>query len=257
MSYLKLFGVAAFAIGAILYLASSDEHKVIVGEQNYILTEYVHISDSSSTYMKVRAGEEYSLNIKADERDLETFKIYVKGHTLVIEKKQTKYDSWHGDRPEISITLPKLKKFTLNGSSDVEIEGIHGDFFKAVVNGSGVINFDGASKELTAIINGTGSLHGKPYKSLESAIIISGNGSAGLSGNCKLLEIEIKGSGEFYGKDYKCNMVGMEIIGNGEIEVYASELVDVDVLGYAKIHVYGKPEKVIDRTENNNHLILH
>lgn len=214
MNYIKLFGVAAFAIGAILYLASSDDHEVVVGEQNYDLGEYVKISDSSSSNVKVRAGEDYSLDVKADERDLATLKIYVKGQTLVIQNKNIMMETWRGDRPEITITLPRLKKYTLNGSSDAEIKDIHGSFFKAVVNGSGVINFEGASEELIAEINGSGELSSKSYEAMESEVIINGSGEVFLRGECATLEIEINGSGNFVGKDFKCERVEVDISGS-------------------------------------------
>lgn len=56
MNYLKLFGLAAFAIGAILYLASADDHKAVVGVQKFDLGEYSKISVNTVADLKVRSA---------------------------------------------------------------------------------------------------------------------------------------------------------------------------------------------------------
>lgn len=256
MNYLKLFGLAAFAIGAILYLASGKDHKLVVGEQNYDLGEYVKISDSSSSRIIVQVGEDYSLDVEADKSDLAALKIYVKGHTLVIEDRKIMFDDWQGEIPKITITLPKLKKYTLNGSSDVEITGLHGSLFKAVVNGSGIIGFEGASDELVVEINGSGEVNGLSYKTGESAVVINGSGAVLLMGECTDLGVDIIGSGDFEGKGFKCETVEVGIMGSGDLKVYASDMLDVDVMGTGKVIVYGDPKEVEDQSRNKDHITI-
>ena len=256
MSYLKLFGIAAFAIGAILYMASGEEHDLIMGQQDYDLGEYVNISESSAAHVTVRVGGDYGLDVNADAKDLALLKVYVRGQTLVIEKKQSVFNSWNGPRPEITISLPKLKKYTVNGSSDVVIEGIHGSFFKAVINGSGQIKFTGGSEELKAQINGSGNLISPSFETVDGDISINGSGEVRMSGKCRSLEIEINGSGDFSAKDFICEKVEVDIAGSGNITVYASEALDVDVAGSGDVNVYGNPDKVIDRSRKKNHITL-
>lgn len=127
------------------------------------------------------------MNIAADEKDLENLKIYVKGQTLVIENKEKYFNKWRGDNLTIAIDLPKLKKFTLNGPSDATISGLHGDLFKVVVNGSGNVDFEGATNELKAEINGSGSLKSQLYETDRGSLEINGSGSASLVGACRSL----------------------------------------------------------------------
>jgi len=256
MNYLKLFGIAAFAIGAILYLASSDEHKVVMGNQNYDLGEYVKISVNSPTSLTIRSGEDYGLNVKADERDLKNLRIYVKGQTLVIENRDNAFNIWFGDRPEIRISLPLLKKFTLNSSSDAAIEGIHGRSFKVMNNGSGSISFKGTSDELNAVINGSGNLTSRSYDVTESGICINGSGDVSIAGKCGILEIEINGSGDVSGRGFKCKKVEVDIIGSGDLDIYASEALDVDIMGSGHVNVYGNPKYIKDRSGKKNHITM-
>lgn len=253
MNYLKLFAIATFAVAAILYMASSEEHTAIVGEQDYDLGKFVKISVNISTDMKVQVGEEYSLDVKADVKDLKNIKVFVKGHTLVIKSKKPHGNSWYGDTPEIRITLPLLKKFTINGASDVEIQGIHGSYFVVIMNGNGNIDFEGNTEELVAVINGSGSLTSKSYGARESKVEINGSGSVDLSGKCKTLEVEINGSGDFDAKDYKCKEVEVRIIGSGDLKVNASLFVGIDVTGSGDVDVYGDPKYVKDRSYKKNH----
>lgn len=256
MNYMKLFGLAAFAIGAILYLASGEDHKLVVGQQNYDIEEYVKISDSSSSIIIVRAGEGYSLNVEADERDLAALKIYVKGHTLVIENRKSIFGSWQGDIPKITVTLPTLKKYTLKGSSEVEITGLHGSIFKAVLEGSGMIGFEGHSDELIVEITGSGGVNGLPFKTQEAAVDITGSGAVVLVGECTSLEVEIVGSGDFEGKDFKCETVEADIVGAGDMKVYARERLDVDVVGTGSVNVYGDPKEVKDQSRRKDHITI-
>lgn len=256
MNYLKLFGIAAFAIGAILYLSQVDEHKVVRGEQSSDLSDYIKISVNASVDLKVQVGEDYSLNVEAEQEDLDRLNIYVKGRTLVIENKAYTFGSWQGDEPEIAISLPLLKKFTLNGSADAEISGLHGKFFKVVVNGSGSVDFEGSSDELRAEINGSGELNSRSFDCRESDVEINGSGSVTLKGTCKSLEIEINGSGDFSGRDFICEKVEVDVSGSGDLDVHARQSVDVDVEGSGDVVVYGNPKKVRDRSRNKKHVII-
>ncbi len=256
MNYLKLFGIAAFAIGAILYLASADDHQVILGDQDYDLGEYVKISVSSSVDLKVTSGAAYALNVKADAEDLKKLKIYVKGRTLVIENRESLFNSWQGSSPEITISLPLLRKFTLNGASDAEITGIHGSAFKVVVNGSGAVSFSGRSDDLTTEINGSGDVESNDFATSESRVEINGSGSVDLSGSCDGLEIEINGSGNFTGRDFICKKAEVDVLGSGDIEVYASQALDVDVMGSSDVNVYGNPAQVRDRSRKSTHVVM-
>jgi len=256
MNYLKLFGIAAFAIATILYLASAHDHKVVMGKQGHDLGDYKKITVNAAVNLHVQSGQDYAINVKADAKDIKKLMIYVKGQTLVIAHKGGIFHSWHGARPEIRVTLPLLKKFTLNGSSDADIQGVHGSFFKVVLNGSGNIMFDGESKELKAEINGSGDLKSKSFKATESAVEINGSGSASLSGACQTLRIDISGSGDVRGKDFICEKVSVDVIGSGNSDVYASKSLDVDVTGSGEVRAYGKPKKVKDHSDKKNHVMI-
>ncbi len=257
MNYLKLFGLATLAIGTILYLASADEHRVVMGDQVSDLSDYTKISVNTSTDLKVRVGEAYGLHVKADEKDLKFLKIYIKGQTLVIEHKKKFFKRWRGDRPKIDITLPRLIKFTLNGSSDAHIEGIHGYYFQVAVNGSGRVDFSGATRELQLEVNGSGDVVSPSFDFQEGEIEISGSGTVDMSGECGYLELELHGSGDFAGQDFKCDEIEVEIIGSGDAKVFVRGLVEVDVMGSGKVDVYGNPKKIRDRSHKKNHVTVH
>lgn len=256
MNYLKLFAAAAFAIGAILYLASTDDHKVVMGEQAYDLGEFSKISVHTSASLKVRVGKDYGLNITGDEKDIKFLKIYVKGQTLVVQNKENFFDSWQGEAPEVEISVPHLKRFILNGTSDAEIRGVEGEHFKVIINGSGNIDFGGTAEELKVAINGSGDMKGKMTGVNQSSVEINGSGSIDLSGNCNKLNITVHGSGDFDGKKFECKQVNVRVDGVGDIEVYAKKSVDVDVMGSGEVTVYGNPKYVKDRSREKDHVII-
>ena len=257
MNYLKLFGIAAFAIGAILYMASADDHDLVMGDQDYELGEYVKISVNLAADIGVQVDDDYAINVRADEMDLKNLKIYVKGQTLVIERRESLFKPWHGKKPNIMISLPKLKKITLNSSADIDIDAVHGRYFKAVVNGSGSIDFTGKSDELVAVVNGSGEVNATSYEATETSVNINGSGEVALAGSCETLTVEVNGSGNLAGQDYICEMVEVEIMGSGDSAVYARDMIEVDVMGSGEVTVYGKPDKVIDRSRKKNHILIH
>ncbi|PHZ84967.1 head GIN domain-containing protein [Paremcibacter congregatus] len=257
MSYLKLFGIAAFAIGAILYLASADDHEVVVGEQDYDLEEFYKISINTSVNVRVKVAKDYGIVASGDEQDLKFLKVYVKGQTLVIENKRDSYSSWRGEVPSIDIFTPKLKQLTLNGSSDADVRDLRGGIFKAVINGSGTINFEGKVEELKIEINGSGDVAGDIAGVDTSEVVINGSGDVDLSGKCNSLMIEVNGVGDFSGRKYLCNQVGVDLGGAGDIEVFARNAIKVYVVGSGEVHVYGNPAKVKDKSRRKDHVILH
>lgn len=256
MNYLKLFGVAAFAIGAILYLASADEQTITVGKQNYDIGDYTKISVNSAVDVTVKVGHDYDMKITGDEKDLKRLKIYVKGQTLVIKNKNQFFNTRSGNVPKISITLPLLKKFTVNGSSDARLEDVQGSSFKLVVNGSGKVEFAGRSDEFRAEVNGSGSLISDSFEMKEGDIEINGSGTVDMSGACVSLEIDIAGSGDFSGRYLKCETADIDIAGSGDVTAYVSDRVEVEVQGSGDINIYGKPKHVKDSSRKKDHITL-
>ncbi len=256
MTYLKLFGIATFAIGAILYLASAEDHNVVMGEQDYDLGEYSKISVNISAKLEVVSGEDYRLNVSASEEVLKTLKIYVKGQTLVLGNRGPAMDMGPDDHAEIAIHLPYLKKITINGSADADVKDVHGKIFKAIMNGTGNIEFDGESKTLILQINGSGDLSSTSFIAEESMVEINGSGDISLAGVCETLEVETNGSGNFYGADFKCEEVEASTVGSGDIDVFARDSLEVKAIGSGDVTAYGKPKNVTDYSDRKTHLVL-
>lgn len=256
MNYLKLFGIAAFAIAVILYMASAEEHKVVMGDQDFDLGDFTKIRADISADLNIRADQPYALNVRADENDLKRLKIYVKGQTLVIENKRAVFNSWKGERPVITIGLPLLKKMTINGNSDAVINSVHGSFFKLGLNGSGSVVFDGASEELKVEINGSGDASSTSFDAKENEVEINGSGTIALVGDCENLEIEINGAGDFQGQNFKCSRVEIDILGSGDVDIFAVDSLEVEVIGSGDVNVYGNPKKVTDHSSKKNHIMI-
>ncbi|MCF8473148.1 MAG: DUF2807 domain-containing protein [Emcibacter sp.] len=256
MGYLKLFGIATFAIGMILYLASADDHKIVKGEQHYPIGDYEKISVDIPADLNIIVGQDYSLNIEADEKDIENLRLYVKGQTLVLEYKKGYSNGWQRHTPKITMSLPLLRKITLNSSAMAKIESILGNSFKAVINGSGTIDISGESEALQIEINGSGTLRSASFQTKESDVHIDGSGLVVLKGDCDKLSIDINGSGEFSGKNFICHTADVDISGSSNIEVYASDTLEVDVSGSGDVNVFGHPKQIRDHSDKKKHVII-
>ena len=93
-------------------------------------------------------------------------------------------------------------------------------------------------------ISGAGKLNLMNLKSKEFSLAISGAATAALAGNVEMLEIDISGSGKVRAFNLEAKVVKADVSGAGDVEVYATKIIDANVSGVGKLVYKGSPAKV-------------
>jgi hypothetical protein len=115
----------------------------------------------------------------------------------------------------VEINVANLVSLLSSGSDNVKIEGLDNDKFSVSMSGSSDVELAGKAMNLNAEISGAGKLDAKDLKTAETGLNISGSGSADVYATEKL-QVEIVGVGEvnYYGNPKK---IDKQIIGVGNL----------------------------------------
>ena len=170
----------------------------------------------------VRQGASYKVEIKAQANVLEVIDTKISGKELTISTK--KYVKG-GKNVEITITMPKLEGFEVNGSGTVTSPDV----------------FESAKVDLE--INGSGEFKGN-FVSEEIKSEISGSGRVELTGSAKQFEHTTNGSGNLEAANLRAKAVKVDINGSGNASLWADEALETEINGSGSITYKGAPSKV-------------
>jgi DNA-binding CsgD family transcriptional regulator len=139
----------------------------------------------------------------------------VEGGALTIRFREGATWSWNpGSGVNVFVSAPNLTTVKVEGASEVEIGGVHGDMFSAATDGSGTIvargldvgrvqlatggsggiTVEGRAREGTYVVGGSGSIDAMRLRVENASIAIGGAGSAFAEAS-KGANISVNGSG--------------------------------------------------------------
>lgn len=165
---------------------------------------------------KITVGQEQSVKIRADDREIDRIKTTVKDDTLTIH---TKGSFRRSDDLQTTITVPSLSAISINGSADADIYNINSDQFHIGISGSGDVSASGRCGSARYGISGSGDISAESlqcdtvsvgisgsgdadvYASSEISIAISGSGDVTAAGRPTVKKVAISGSASFVMKD--------------------------------------------------------
>ena len=198
----------------------------ISGEGDYIqqsrdLQAFSEIDLSVPAKVTIRQGAAHKIEIRAQANVLEVIETTIGGKELTIG---TKKNIRNHKEILITITLPKLEGFEVNGSGDVNSPDV----------------FEGGNVELE--INGSGSFAGN-FVSEQIKSEISGSGNIRLKGSANEFIHETNGSGDMEAADLRAKSVKVQINGSGNTKVWSDEVLDTEINGSGSVLYKGSPTK--------------
>jgi len=162
--------------------------------------------------VKVTVGEANSVHLSGDDNVLPMVKTRVDNGVLSIDLPGS-YS--YRCNLEVVIGTPSLDRFTIEGSGDVDIQGLAADEVKLAIEGSGTIHARGTAESLIGSIEGSGTLGLSDLDAKSAELSIEGSGSMEVR-VAKLLRYSIDGSGDI---EYSGNPeLGGDIDGSGSVE---------------------------------------
>lgn len=160
----------------------------------------------------VKVGEAHSLHLSGDDNLLPLVKARVEDGVLSVD-----LDGSCSFRCglELVIGTPALEGFTIEGSGDVEIQGLASEQVELAIEGSGSIHAQGKARDLIGSIEGSGSLGLAELDADSADLSIEGSGEMEVH-VAEVLRYSIEGSGEIrYAGEPD---LGGRIEGSGRVE---------------------------------------
>jgi len=197
-----------------------------VVSKTFSYDDFDEIESLGSFNVEIIKGEEYKIEVKAQQNLIDILEVNKNNHRLEIGIKDS-YNVTSDFDINFYITLPKIKKAIISGSGDMTLSK-----FETI-------------EDLTLEINGSGNITTKnniDIKNITSKI--NGAGKIKLLGTNKKQNIKISGSGDFNCFDFVSEEVIIVISGSGNCNVYAENKLNVSILGSGSIFYKGHPSIV-------------
>jgi len=165
-------------------------------------------------------------------------------------------------KPNISITMRKTMtlripaieggRIEVRGSGDISQTGgtLTGDSFDVRIAGSGDIQLDLKTADLSLTIEGSGDMSLRAATD-EIDTRINGSGTISIAGETQKLNVSVNGSGDFKGFDLYAQDANVIVDGSGDINVYVTEALTGSIDGSGDITYDGDPDSV-DISDNGS-----
>jgi len=142
------------------------------------------------------------------------------------------------------------------GGCRVEVTAAH---LRAVHNnGSGEVRTLGETPELEVIRQlGSGLVAVDELTSASVDVRSTGSGEVHLAGTTGDVSFVSTGSGGIHARDLRAETVQARSTGSGGLELFASELVDAELVGSGDIHVWGSPADRVAHSTGSGDVVFH
>ncbi|MGB5105884.1 MAG: head GIN domain-containing protein [Candidatus Zixiibacteriota bacterium] len=200
---LALLGAALIHLPGRLFAKNNEYHRVhnnssIVKGSGDLITQtrttgaFTRIETNLGIDLKVEVGKEQSIAITFDDNLIGFIRTDADARTLTIDSDES--FSTRND-VQVVVTVPQLELVNSQGSGTIDIVNISSKRFRAIISGSGELTATGKTEQLEIEINGSGDVRTDELAAREVTVVINGSGSAEVNA-LEMLEGEINGSGD-------------------------------------------------------------
>ncbi|HFD11802.1 MAG TPA: DUF2807 domain-containing protein [Crenotrichaceae bacterium] len=196
----------------------SGSSNVIQGSGNIVtdkrkLSAFDKLSVNIAADIEYIASDRYQLVLTADDNIAPVVTSVVRGSTLLIDTERS-YST--GSRVHAKVYGPALLgQLLLDGSSDINLQGIAGNSFEINLDGTGDITAQGKVKNLIIQVDGSGHVDTKALHAENVTINVDGSTDVVVTATNKL-DVTIDGVSDvtYYGHP---NAINKSIDGVGEV----------------------------------------
>jgi hypothetical protein len=203
-------------------IALAVEGSGNVKEESRNVGDFSSVSVEQGVSATISVGSKRSVTVSADDNLVPLVRTEVKNGRLSIGLSQGPITSSRAIR--VNVTTPELKAVAASGGSAVTVEGTTGSTFEAEGSGGAVLTVNKAKAD-------------------QIKVSASGGGRITLSGAAKELKVHMSGGAGIKAMDVPATSVSISGSGGAHAEVAASESLEADLSGGAKVRVKGNPTK--------------
>lgn len=160
------------------------------------LTGFASVALHGTATLDIQVGQPASVKLEGDDDVLKSTRTSVRGHTLVIERRNSNW-FWGGGRGKLTahITVPTLDDLAVHGTGDVTIAGLTHGASRITISGTGHITGTGKLNAVTLVINGTGDADFSALPVQAAKVIVNGAGHVELDVSDRLTAT-VNGAGD-------------------------------------------------------------
>ena len=188
--------------------------------QNRNVGSFGKVHTYGSYDLVITDANEHKVTVEADENLQQYIIVETEGNTLKIRhQKGVNFNS--SKQILIHISAPMLSEVALSGSGNIKSTNqLNGsDKFNISSSGSGNIEMDVETSDMSAAISGSGNIS--------------------LKGKTKQLDGRISGSGNIRAKNLQSEVTSVRISGSGSAEVVATQKLDTKIAGSGDVRYWG------------------
>jgi hypothetical protein len=238
---LKLTALAAaLAAGAIAASPASfaqpqDAGSGVATEQRAV-TAFSAIELAGPYHVVIDAQAKPSLELTGDRKQLAEIETVVRGDTLIVRPVQRNgfFFSFGKRRETVTVRIGAnaLKRLTVAGSGDVDIDRIGGDRFTLTGNGPGDIHASGAVRQLAVTASGSGDMDLHRLTAADVDLAMNGPGDVQLADVGNTLAVQLGGSGDLEADGLRTAKVTARMRGPGNVKLSGtSRELDLEMSG--------------------------
>ncbi len=219
---------AALAAGAFVTMPASFAQPQETGNatERRAITAFSAIELAGPYHVVIDAQAKPSLELSGERKQLADIETVVRGDTLVVRPVQRNGFFFNfGKRREtvtVRIGASALKRLTVAGSGDVEIDRINAERFTLAGNGPGDVHASGTVRQLTVTSSGSGDLELQHLKAGDVDLALNGPGDVELADVSGTLSVQAGGSGDLEADGLRASKVTARMRGPGNVKLSGS-----------------------------------
>ncbi|MDQ3245369.1 MAG: DUF2807 domain-containing protein [Pseudomonadota bacterium] len=226
-------GLAAAAATAACDTARGEPGEMT--SRSYTFGGFDRIEVAGPYEVQVRTGGAQSVQATGNERGIERMIVEVKDGALRVHprKRNGWFGSNHGDKVQLTVTVPALRGADIAGSGSIAVDRISGDSFEGEIAGSGDLRL--GQVEVNRLKMG-----------------IAGSGEIQAAGRARQAEYDIAGSGHIGAAKLVAETAAISIAGSGNIAGHATGTASVDIAGSGNVALTGGATCAISKAGSGN-----
>jgi hypothetical protein len=229
---------AALAAGAIATAPASFAQPQDAGAatEQRAVTAFSAIELAGPYHVVIDAQAKPSLQLTGERKQLAEVETVVRGDTLVVRPVQRNgfFFSFGKRRETVTVRIgaSALKRLTVAGSGDVDIDRITAERFVLAGNGPGDVHASGAVRQLSVTSSGSGDLDLRRLKAADVDLALNGPGDVQLADVANILAVQQSGSGDLQADGLRTAKVTARMRGPGDVKLSGtSRELDLEMSG--------------------------
>jgi len=186
---------------------------------------FTRVHASGATDVQVNLGEDYAIEVIANERLKRHIQTEISGDTLTVSRSGS---SWlfplaRRGPAQVNVTLPAVSRLNTSGSSTLRVTSpLTQDELRLQSSGSSDLHVTVEVERLIVQTSGSSDLH--------------------ISGSAQHAEIQASGASDFRGRNFSAQNASVRLSGSSDAWLTVHEHVSGSLSGSSDLHLSGNPE---------------